>query len=39
LADEGLISHENLGNLFSWYFYSTIANKIYENQDLVQGNH
>ena len=36
LADEGLIPHENLGNLFSWHFYSTIANKIYENHPILK---
>lgn len=35
-ADEGLIAHESLGDLFAWCFYSTIANKIYENNPLLK---
>lgn len=35
-AEDGLIDHESLGDLFSWYFYSTIANKIYESNPILK---
>lgn len=36
LADEGVLPYESLCDLFAWSFYSTVSNKIYENNSVLK---